>query len=153
MPRTNDLTLKEKTFIREYFKTGNATKAALVAYDTDDPNTASVIGARKLVKVRDIVQHMMMKKGLDVNWLITKVGEAGEATKWNDFTGEREEDHSIRLKAVDVAERWLGLKEESGFKIENSDVKILVMPSSMLDKYQIEHGVSPDTGNSSQEQS
>ena len=106
------LTIKQNKFLKVYFETGNATKAALAAYDTDDPKVASVIGAENLVKLKDVVRHIMEKKGLDLGWMIDRVYGAGDATKWNDFTGEREPDHAIRLKAVEVAERWLGLKEE-----------------------------------------
>ena len=34
--------------------------------------------------------------------------EALTATKWNDFTGDREADHNIRLKAVDMAYKLKG---------------------------------------------
>lgn len=34
--------------------------------------------------------------------VLQKHAEALEANKWNDFTGEREADHAIRLKAVDL---------------------------------------------------
>lgn len=107
-----ELTVKQKKFLKVYFDTGNATKAALAAYDTDDPKTASVIGAENIAKLSDVVRYIMNKKGLDVEWMVDRVNEAGSATKWNDFTGEREPDHNIRLKAVDVAERWVGMKED-----------------------------------------
>mgnify|MGYP001559778143 CR=1 FL=1 len=108
-----DLTLKQKKFLKVYFETGNATKAALEAYDTDDPNTASVIGAENLVKLRSVLRYQMDKRGLTLEKIVGKVDEATDATKWNDFSGEREPDHPTRLKAVEVAERWLGLKDDS----------------------------------------
>ena len=45
------LTLKQKTFAHEYISSGNATKAVLVAYDTDSPTTAQVIGSQNLSKL------------------------------------------------------------------------------------------------------
>ena len=43
------LTPKQKIFVEEYLKTGNATKSALKAYDTNY-NTASVIASENLEK-------------------------------------------------------------------------------------------------------
>ena len=44
-------TLKQKRFVKEYLENGgNATKAAMVAYDTEDRNSASVIGSDNLSK-------------------------------------------------------------------------------------------------------
>lgn len=40
--------------------------------------------------------------------------EALKATKWNDFTGEREEDHGVRLKAVDMAYKLKGKGDNGG---------------------------------------
>ena len=108
-----DLTLKQKKFLKVYFETGNATKATLEAYDTDDPETASAMGSENLRKLRDVVRYQMDKQGLTVEKMVGTVVGANEATKWNDFTGEREPDHPTRLKAVEVAERWLGLKDDS----------------------------------------
>ncbi len=121
------LTLKQKKFLQVYFKTGNATKATLAAYDTDDPKTASTMGAENLVKLGDVVKRMMERKGLDLEKIIDTVNGAVDATKWNDFTGEREADHATRLKAVDVAERWLGLKQE------NKDTTIAVQFNNYAD--------------------
>lgn len=42
------LTLKQKTFVEEYLKRKNATKAALAVYDTTDYSTASNIGSDNL---------------------------------------------------------------------------------------------------------
>lgn len=117
---SEELTLKQKKFLKVYFETGNGTKAALAAYDTDDTNTAAVISAQNLIKLKPTLVHLMEKKGMDVNWLVTKAYEAGDATKWNDFTGEREADHNIRLKAVEIASKWLGVIDESNkFQFNN----------------------------------
>lgn len=109
---TRDLTLKQKKFLKVYFETGNATKAALEAYETDSYDSANAIGSENLAKLSDVVRYIMNKKGLDVGKLVDTVNEATEATKWNDFTGEREPDHGTRLKAVEIAERWLGMKDK-----------------------------------------
>mgnify|MGYP001593379444 CR=1 FL=1 len=51
------LTKKQKDFADNYLETGNATKSALKAYDTEDENVAAVIGSDNLRKVK-IVQYL-----------------------------------------------------------------------------------------------
>jgi hypothetical protein len=46
--RARPLTLKQRRFVRHYLATGNGTQAALVAYDTRDPNTAHAIAVETL---------------------------------------------------------------------------------------------------------
>jgi hypothetical protein len=53
--------------------------------------------------------------------LFTKHGEALEATKWNDFSGEREEDHTTRLKAVELAYRVKGRLKE-GINVQGNAI-------------------------------
>jgi phage terminase small subunit len=50
MPRR--LTLKQKRFSDAYVKTGNATKAVLQTYDTQDKKSASVIGSTNMANPR-----------------------------------------------------------------------------------------------------
>src|SRR3990167_7130532 len=52
--------------------------------------------------------RQVMNEYLPDHKLFKKHEEALEATRWNDFTGEREEDHTIRLKAVDMAYKLKG---------------------------------------------
>lgn len=136
--KIKDLTLKQKKFLKVYFETGNATKAALAAYETDDPHSASIIGSENLAKLGDVVRYIMNRKGLDVEKLVDTVNGAMEAnkvisaqvivkkdnptsqtdgelppadSKTNDFI--EVPDHPTRLKAVEIAERWLGMKQET----------------------------------------
>ena len=51
------------------------------------------------LKRTDQWQKMLAEKLPDDDLLVAH-RNALSATKWNDFTGEREEDHSIRLKAA-----------------------------------------------------
>lgn len=50
MKDKHGLTPKQKLLADGYIKTGNGTKAALAAYDTDDLNVAHVIASRELRK-------------------------------------------------------------------------------------------------------
>ena len=48
--------------------------------------------------------------------------EALGATKWNDFTGEREPDHPTRLKAVDLGYKVKGRLNETGVSVYGDKV-------------------------------
>ena len=63
----------------------------------------------------------IMGKYLPDHKLFKTHEEALKATKWNDFTGEREEDHSIRLKAVDMAYKLKGRGNDS---VSNTQINI-----------------------------
>ena len=61
------LTKKQKDFADKYLETGNGTKAALEVYDTDDNNTAGVIGYENLRKPKIIAyteEHVATAKSL-----------------------------------------------------------------------------------------
>lgn len=59
MPKPN-LTKKQKDFVEEYVKTGNATKSAMKVYDTTDYDTAAAIGYENLNKpqIRTLTEHL-----------------------------------------------------------------------------------------------
>ena len=70
----------------------------------------------------------LMNKHLPDDKLLTKHEEALEATKWNDFTGEREEDHMVRLKAVDLGyklKRKLGPEILQQFNTEKMEIEFI----------------------------
>lgn len=50
----------------------------------------------------------LMEEYLPDDKLLKTHQEALTATKWNDFTGDREEDHQVRLKAVDLGYKLKG---------------------------------------------
>jgi len=54
------LTPKQAVFVKEYAKTKNGTKAALIAYDTDDEVTAAAISYENLRKpqIRTITEQL-----------------------------------------------------------------------------------------------
>jgi len=63
----------------------------------------------------------LLETYLPDNKLLRKHEEALEATKWNDFTGEREEDHMVRLKAVDMGYKLKG-KINTGISVTGEKV-------------------------------
>jgi len=109
------LTLKQGRFLKYYFESGNGTKAAMKAYDTDDPNCASVIASRNLKKLKNVVVAMMELKGISLGSIVTVVNEATKAKKViTSPTGPdyKVPDHKTRLKAVEIAGKWLGLEKK-----------------------------------------
>jgi len=62
------LTVTQRRFVREYVRTGYCTAAALVAYDTRDPRTASVIATETLGRpsVQAAVAELLDEGGLSV---------------------------------------------------------------------------------------
>lgn len=88
----------------------------------------------------------LLEKYLPDDKLLAKHSEALEATKWNDFTGEREEDHATRLKAVDMGYKVKSKYVENNPSINIQGEKVLVIPSEIIEKYE----TSRNTGDSSQ---
>ena len=109
MPKTKDLTIKQRKFLDVYIQTGNASEAAMQSYDVKDRTSARAIGTENLAKLSNVVRHIMEERGLTLPSMVDTVKEAQKAMKWNDFTGEREPDHNARLKAVTIASKWLNV--------------------------------------------
>jgi phage terminase small subunit len=68
-----DLTIKQKKFINEYVRNdGNGTQAALVAYDTEDEKTASVISAENLAKpsIRERIDEALVSLNLSPEYVL-----------------------------------------------------------------------------------
>lgn len=105
------LTLKQRAFLREYFKTGNATQSALKVYDTSDYSSAGAIASQNLKKLKDPIRLMMEAKGLSIGKLVDVIIEGLGATKAQSFNKEAP-DFSTRHKYLETASGWLGLEQE-----------------------------------------
>ena len=66
MGRARGLTIKQRKFVAEAVSTGNATEAALAAYDTTDRNTARAIASENLAKpaLQEAVAELLDAGGL-----------------------------------------------------------------------------------------
>lgn len=75
----------------------------------------------------------VMKEYLPDAELFQAHKEALKATKWNDFTGEREEDHAIRLRAATEGYKLKGynLEDSNGLTI-NGPVQIKIIADKQL---------------------
>src|SRR3990167_4369127 len=83
-------------FFLSWVKNGrNATRAYKELNPSVDITSAQVLGSRQLAKIdRGAV---MKSYELGFEEYFTQLKEGMTATKWNDFTGEREADHKTRL--------------------------------------------------------
>jgi len=66
------MTLKQKRFIKEFIKHGNATKAARIAYRYTNNNTCSATGSRLLrnVKVQEEIAKYLQSEGLNLQLVL-----------------------------------------------------------------------------------
>ena len=105
------LTIKERKFLKEYFRTGNGTQSALKVYNCKSPTTAATLASEKLRKLKVDMRALMEARGLSLGQLIDTVKDATQANKIhctdNDFI--ETPDHQTRLKAVEIASKWLGV--------------------------------------------
>jgi phage terminase small subunit len=75
LPRT----IKEKKFVKEYIKTGNATEAASKVYDVSSRDVARNIGSQNVAKLS--IVGVMEKHGLTDDKLIDTLEEGLNADK------------------------------------------------------------------------
>lgn len=128
-------------FYVTWIKNGLDAKAAYKELHPEvTDGSAKTLGSRLLTKVD---RHAVMEAyGLDQQIYFKQLKEALGATKWNDFTGEREPDHKTREAYHTKLGKILGIESDKGPSIE---AKILVIPSELIKKY----GITPDTETSS----
>jgi len=92
-------TLKQRRFIKAYVQNGgNATQAALEAYDTTYA-TARVIGCENLTKpnIKRVIDCLMEAVELSTKDSLRAIKDAFSATDKNDYP-----DHRMRLEAVSM---------------------------------------------------
>ena len=120
-----NLTIKERKFIRGYIQHGNMTQAVLDAgYKAKDRDVASAIGCRLLKNVRPYIADVMEMRGIDDVRLSKIIDEGLEAQKIEmvkDAKGNQKFgmviDHYIRHKYLDTA-----LKVKGGFAPEKKAI-------------------------------
>jgi hypothetical protein len=75
----NDLTLKQRSWLKLYLELGNATEAAIRVYDTNDRNSAAQIGWENLRKLD--YQDFLEEAGITDNLLQKKIIEGLDAQR------------------------------------------------------------------------
>jgi hypothetical protein len=102
------LTRKQQQFVQEYVETGIGVKAAFKAYDTESDNTARSIASENLTKpnIREAIDKALARRNLGPDRWAEVLDDAMQAES-ELVTGPgqtiKRPDHSVRLKAVDLA--------------------------------------------------
>jgi phage terminase small subunit len=121
MAKKGELTPKQSKWVAEYAKNGgNATQAALKAYDTDDYNTAHAIGSENLQKptIRQQALAALERNGVTLDKLSRVVADALDA----EVDGKPK--HDVRLNAARTATTLYRLGEkENNVEINVGEVK------------------------------
>ncbi len=101
------MTIKQKMAVKEIIENHRSVSAAMraVGYKA---STATV--PKNLTQSKAWPE--LLNEYLPDKKLLTATDEALKATKWNDFTGEREADHNARLKAADQGYKLKGRLSE-----------------------------------------
>jgi hypothetical protein len=100
-----DLVLFYLTWIKNGLKAGKAYKEL---HPEVNDHSADTLGSRELKKVE--FPMVMQAYGLDSQKYFEQLKDGLDATKWNDFTGEREADHKTRQGYHDKLGRLLGFE-------------------------------------------
>lgn len=110
-----DLTLKQSKFLDIYFKTGNATEAAMQVYECKDRMSARNVGSENLAKLGITIADMMNSAGLTDKYLVERLKalmEMKKTVKSLDKDGnlieEQTDDINAIVKGLDIAFRIKG---------------------------------------------
>jgi len=105
---------KQRRFVKEYVSNGgNATQAALQAYDCSSPSVARAVGCEVLAKpyVREEIQQVMDRVGLQTEDAVKTIKDALDADcqtivvlgqDGTILSSAAQPDHKVRLKAADM---------------------------------------------------
>lgn len=106
------MTTVEAKFVKARLKGKNKSQAALEAKPEISPVSAGKIGNRlsNSVNVQEALQKALQKHNITIDRTAQVVADALDAEKQNQFTGEINPDHTVRLKAADMAHGLMGLK-------------------------------------------
>lgn len=112
------LSVKQKTFVKEYVTNGgNGTKAALVAYDVTDENTANVMAVENLQKptIKEQLEKAFKKHGIDIESATQPIRDGLKAEREIFADGEAQgskPDHMVRLRASQMALKFMGAEDK-----------------------------------------
>ena len=121
----DELTKKQKGFVKDYVETGNATQAAKNNYDVSTDETARAIGYENLTKPHIINAVKSIAEQIPDEVLIKVHKEGLEATNKEGI------DYAVRHKYLDSAYKLKGVYETDGQKNINILMPVLV---KFLDK-------------------
>lgn len=113
------LTIKQKRFVNEYIKTGNATESAARAYNVKKRITAKAVGGENLTKpnIQGAIEAKFKKEDLTVEWVL-------QGLKYH---AEQTEARSTSIKAYELIGKYLSMfTEKTEQKIELEGKRFLI---------------------------
>ncbi|MDQ3816098.1 MAG: terminase small subunit [Acidobacteriota bacterium] len=120
MPKGKNLSVKQKTFIKEYIANeGNGTLAALKSYDTDDYATANAIAVENLQKpsIKEAIEQALVKLELTPEWILNKHKTIVET---------RDDEVMAQERALENIGKIAGLYPSNSTNLELSDGKLKI---------------------------
>ena len=125
-------TLKQSKWLKLYLENGNATESAMQVYNCKDREVAATVGWENLRKLD--FSDFLEEAGLTDKLLQEKLMEGLNANK--SFLEMEMSDMPTRHKYLETALKLKRkLKDKSDVNI--GEAKILVMPTQLIDKYDI----------------
>ena len=118
--KKNKLTIKQRKWIKKYIETGNATEAAMQAYNCKDRESAGTIGSENLQKLA--FSELMDEMGLTDIALIN-IGTEGIRAKKSTATGEMVPDYNVRHKYWDTLLKLKGKLSDKNITAAQVNVK------------------------------
>lgn len=160
------LTIKQRKWIKEYIRTGNATEAAFKVYDCKDRDSAAIIGFENVRKLN--FNDLMEEAGLTDNVLNNKLAEGLDANKQlstrpvfkkdaptsqsarelpaaNEGTDDFIEvpDFAVRHKYLETAFKLKGrLKKDGDINVDGNNIQINVVAGGYVPKSGRTNGTS-----------
>jgi hypothetical protein len=120
-------------FYLSWLKNGlNATVAYKELHPEVKEHSASVLGSRLLAKVDKNL--LMQANGLDHQKYYNQLKDGMDATKWNDFTGEREPDHKTRQPYHDKLGKLLDIEKEKPSDVVIPIINIQINENGVVEK-------------------
>lgn len=125
------LTLKQKSFVKDYLQTGNASLAVQKNYNVKDNATARTIGSENLTKpnIKESIQEALETQGLTDTHLASKVAELVNAKKR--ITVLHKGEVEMIKEEIDTYAVKSGL--EFAFKLKNLGRGGIEMPEFIFD--------------------
>jgi len=108
------LTLKQRIFVKEYIEHRNGVKAALIAYDTGDYNTAGMIASENLKKPKivEVLNLILNQEALTEEFLVKRLKQIIQKPKEGD---------GVSTSAMSLVSKWRGYNS-SKVKVEPSEL-------------------------------
>jgi hypothetical protein len=112
-------TPKQRQFIRQFIRTGNATEAAMRTFDCKKRSTAKVIGCNLLTKLNFTAVELMEKMGLSLEEDIKDLKRLRKAKATKFFAHEGQvidqkdcDDNATQTKALEISLKLRGALRE-----------------------------------------